>query len=149
MGWSVRRIVMVSVLAVICAARVGAGQPESGESPNWVPEMSFSYADPVTGERVECGESCRRFTVPAGVELDDTDDDSPQRLADLEAEAARLKSEAEQAMQGPSFYESTKERDDLMRKRDLLLAERQEIVIADYIAGMTDRFAEKVYEEFR
>ncbi len=37
---------------------------------NFVPELSLSYTDPGTGERVECGEDCRRFTVPAGVELE-------------------------------------------------------------------------------
>jgi len=33
------------------------------------------------------------------------------------------------------------------RFREMLLTETPEIVIADYIAGMTDRFAEKVYED--
>jgi hypothetical protein len=37
---------------------------------NFVPELSFSYTDPDTGERVECGKDCRRFDVPAGVELE-------------------------------------------------------------------------------
>lgn len=33
------------------------------------------------------------------------------------------------------------------RFREMLMTERDEIVIADYIAGMTDRYAEKVYHE--
>ena len=41
-----------------------------GDSPNFVPEMRLSYTDPVSGERVECGDACRRFEVPAGVDLE-------------------------------------------------------------------------------
>jgi hypothetical protein len=37
---------------------------------NFVPELTFSYTDPDTGQRVECAQDCRRFDVPAGVELD-------------------------------------------------------------------------------
>ena len=39
----------------------------------------------------------------------------------------------------------------LMPKRfeEMLLTEDKPIVIADYIAGMTDRFAAKMYAEFR
>ena len=33
------------------------------------------------------------------------------------------------------------------RFQEMLLTEEKEIVIADYIAGMTDRFAIKMYEE--
>jgi hypothetical protein len=32
--------------------------------------MTFSYVDSVTGERHECGGGCRRFEVPAGVDLE-------------------------------------------------------------------------------
>jgi dGTPase len=35
------------------------------------------------------------------------------------------------------------------RFQKMLISERREIVIADYIAGMTDRFAVKVYEELK
>ncbi len=35
------------------------------------------------------------------------------------------------------------------RFQEMLLAEEKEIVIADYIAGMTDRFAVKMYERFQ
>jgi hypothetical protein len=61
------------VLAAVCASvmltfpttvRGGASDP-----PNWAPELTFSYADPVSGERHECGGDCRRFEVPAGVDL--------------------------------------------------------------------------------
>ena len=62
------------VFAVVCtlaflmspaAATAGASDP-----PNFVPEMTFSYVDPVTGERHDCGVDCRRFEVPAGVDLE-------------------------------------------------------------------------------
>jgi dGTP triphosphohydrolase len=33
-----------------------------------------------------------------------------------------------------------------VRYQEMLLTERKQIVIADYIAGMTDRYAQKVYE---
>ena len=33
-------------------------------------ELGLAYTDPDSGERVECGENCRRFSVPAGVELE-------------------------------------------------------------------------------
>ena len=46
-------------------AVAGASSP-----PNWAPEMTFSYVDPVTGEHHECGGDCRRFEVPAGVDLE-------------------------------------------------------------------------------
>jgi hypothetical protein len=67
---SVWRIAVVSMVAAVCAVRVGADPPGTGGAPNWIPDVSFSYVDPATGERVECGESCRRFTVPDGVELE-------------------------------------------------------------------------------
>jgi hypothetical protein len=41
-----------------------------GLPPNWVPELSFSYVDPVSGERLQCEGDCRRFEVPAGVDLE-------------------------------------------------------------------------------
>jgi len=46
-------------------ASAGASGP-----PNLVPEMTLSYIDPVSGERHECGEGCRRFEIPAGVDLE-------------------------------------------------------------------------------
>jgi hypothetical protein len=55
--------------AALClfSSPVGAG-PES--PPNWVPELSFSYIDPASGERRQCGGDCRRFEVPPGVDLE-------------------------------------------------------------------------------
>jgi hypothetical protein len=68
--------------------------------------------------------------LPAGVELTDTESpETDRRMAEIEAEAARLKREAEIAMQGPSFRESTAARDKLMKERDVVLAERQEILM--------------------
>jgi hypothetical protein len=42
----------------------------ASDPPNFVPEMTFSYVDPVSDERHECGKDCRRFEVPAGVDLE-------------------------------------------------------------------------------
>jgi len=47
-----------------------AAQADGGASPNFVPELTLSYTDPASGERIECGDGCRRFTVPAGTLLD-------------------------------------------------------------------------------
>jgi len=41
-----------------------------GLPPSFVPQMDLSYIDPQSGELVSCGEGCRRFEVPDGVELD-------------------------------------------------------------------------------
>jgi len=59
-------VILVSAL-VLCPDAAVAG---AGDSPNYVPEMRLSYTDPVSGERVECGDACRRFEVPAGVDLE-------------------------------------------------------------------------------
>jgi hypothetical protein len=59
--------VMLAAILIQGAAPAVAG---TGDSPNFVPEMRLSYADPVSGERVECGDACRRFEVPAGVDLE-------------------------------------------------------------------------------
>jgi len=57
------------VLAAILASGVLPATALAAEPPNFVPEMTLSYTDPITGERVECGAGCRRFEVPAGVDL--------------------------------------------------------------------------------
>jgi dGTPase len=48
-----------------------------------------------------------------------------------------------------TLFEKFRENPKLMPERfqEMLLTEDTEIVIADYIAGMTDRYAEKRYEE--
>ena len=48
-----------------------------------------------------------------------------------------------------TIYEKLNDSPDLMPKRfqEMLLTEEKQIVIADYIAGMTDRYAEKKYTE--
>ena len=58
-------LALVPTLLTPSTAAAGASDP-----PNFVPEMTFSYIDPVTGERHECGDGCRRFEVPAGVDLE-------------------------------------------------------------------------------
>lgn len=42
---------------------------EDGLPPSFVPQMDLSYIDPQSGDLVSCGEGCRRFEVPDGVEL--------------------------------------------------------------------------------
>jgi hypothetical protein len=59
--------VTLSVTLILNAAPVVAA---SGASPNFIPEMTLSYSDPVNGAKVECGDGCRRFEVPAGVDLE-------------------------------------------------------------------------------
>lgn len=58
--------------AIGCLLQLGAfaAYVEGGGSPNFVPELTLSYADPDSGERFECGGDCRRFTVPAGTLLE-------------------------------------------------------------------------------
>lgn len=65
--------------AIGVAAMVGAcllpaaGNPalaQAGNASNFVPELTLSYLDPDSGKRFECGDACRRFSVPAGVELE-------------------------------------------------------------------------------
>jgi hypothetical protein len=58
-------IIVAAFLASANPAIAGASSP-----PNLAPELTFSYVDPVSGERQECGEDCRRFDVPAGVDLE-------------------------------------------------------------------------------
>jgi len=59
--------VTLSVILILNAAPVVAA---SGAPPNFIPEMTLSYSDPVSGAKVECGDGCRRFEVPAGVDLE-------------------------------------------------------------------------------
>jgi hypothetical protein len=73
----VRRSTVLRSEHLVCAAlavgvlwspsRATAG---ASAAPNWAPELTFSYVDPVTGEHHECGGDCRRFEVPAGVDLE-------------------------------------------------------------------------------
>lgn len=59
--------VILNAILILAAAPLIAGP---GAPPNFIPEMTLSYSDPVSGARVECGDGCRRFEVPAGVDLD-------------------------------------------------------------------------------
>ncbi len=59
---------MACTLLIVAAAIPASAQ--TGAAANFVPELSLAYTDPESGERVECGEDCRRFTAPAGVELE-------------------------------------------------------------------------------
>jgi len=59
---------------VVCGLMISSAAipapAETGSSTNFFPQLSLAYTDPESGERFECGEDCRRFTVPAGVELE-------------------------------------------------------------------------------
>jgi len=57
---------------ILTAILILAAEPliaDPGASPDFVPEMSLSYVNPNTGERVSCADGCRRFDVPDGVDL--------------------------------------------------------------------------------
>ena len=58
-------VFVVAILLSPTIAAAGASDP-----PNFVPEMTFSYVDPVNGEKHQCSGDCRRFEVPAGVDLE-------------------------------------------------------------------------------
>ena len=57
--------VLTPLLLLTTSAPAAEGLP-----PSFVPQMDLSYTDPHTGELVSCGEGCRRFEVPDGVELE-------------------------------------------------------------------------------
>jgi len=59
-------IVAVAVSAIVA----GTAEATGVSPPNYVPQLELSYLDPLTGERISCGEGCRRFEAPAGVELE-------------------------------------------------------------------------------
>lgn len=62
--------VMYILAAAVLAIGPGSAGASANPSPNFVPSMELSYLDPSTGERLSCGEGCRRLEVPAGVVLD-------------------------------------------------------------------------------
>jgi len=43
---------------------------EDGLPPSFVPQLDLSFIDPQSGALMSCGEGCRRFEVPDGVELE-------------------------------------------------------------------------------
>jgi hypothetical protein len=59
-------ILFVSLLLVAPAVVPAA----DGTLPSFVPRLVLSYVDPLSGETISCGEGCRRFEVPDGVELE-------------------------------------------------------------------------------
>ena len=59
--------VTLAAILILGAVPAVAGP---GAPPNFIPEMILSYSDPVSGAKVECGDGCRRFEVPAGVDLE-------------------------------------------------------------------------------
>lgn len=59
-----------STSVAMLAAGAHDVEPSTGEPPDFAPVMVLAYSDPDSGERVECGEGCRRFTVPDGVDLE-------------------------------------------------------------------------------
>ena len=69
-----RRLIGFALLAVAGASVLLSAPFVSAEAgggaPNFVPELTLSFIDPESGDRLECGRECRRFEVPAGVELE-------------------------------------------------------------------------------
>jgi len=59
-------IVLMLLLLLTTPAPVLA---EEGLPPSFVPQLDLSFIDPQSGALVSCGEGCRRFEVPDGVEL--------------------------------------------------------------------------------
>ena len=65
------RSTVLAVLALLLFLTTTAPIPAAdGRPPSFVPQMDLSYIDPQSGELVTCGEGCRRFEVPDGVELE-------------------------------------------------------------------------------
>ena len=64
------RSTVSAALALLLFVMTSAPIPAAdGLPPSFVPQMHLSYIDPQSGELVTCGEGCRRFEVPDGVEL--------------------------------------------------------------------------------
>jgi hypothetical protein len=65
------RPLVFGVLMLTLLLTTPASAPAAdGLPPRFAPQMDLSYIDPHTGESVSCGEGCRRFEVPDGVELE-------------------------------------------------------------------------------
>jgi hypothetical protein len=58
-----------SALLVIGAV-VPAVAEERAAAPDFTPVVALAFTDPSTGERVECAQGCRRFSVPDGAVLE-------------------------------------------------------------------------------
>lgn len=62
---------VAGILFFWCLALVPvSGAVDGGAPPSFVPQLELSYVDPISGEVVSCGQGCRRFEVPDGVELE-------------------------------------------------------------------------------
>jgi hypothetical protein len=59
-----------AAMIVVFALAPWIASAVDGTPPSFVPRLDLSYVDPVSGEKVSCGEGCRRFEVPDGVVLD-------------------------------------------------------------------------------
>ena len=62
--------ILHTLIPVVLFAVTAAASDVEGTPPNFVPEMVLSYVDPASGEKISCGQGCRRFEVPDGVELE-------------------------------------------------------------------------------
>lgn len=63
------RVLHSLILVGLVAVPVFASEVD-GSPPDFVPEMVLSYVDPSSGERISCGQGCRRFEVPDGALLE-------------------------------------------------------------------------------
>jgi hypothetical protein len=64
-----RDLVTVIPLTLLLATPVVAAAAD-GAPPSFIPQLNLSYVDPISREVVSCGQGCRRFEVPDGVELE-------------------------------------------------------------------------------
>lgn len=65
-----RALVATPILCVLLTLHAVADDSGGAPPPNFVPELSLSYVDPLSGERISCAEDCRKLSVPAWVELE-------------------------------------------------------------------------------
>jgi len=127
------------------SASASPNTPPSSVAPATVPPASFSTSLPIEGRiRVKVGRSKRKngvgaqvWLLPATFQPDGVGEagaaEDAERLAVLDAEASRLKKEADRALQKiTNFTEATEAHDDLMSQRRKVLSERQDILAVQH-----------------
>ena len=83
-------------------------------------------------KKVAAGASVMLLPASVGLDADSAPPETAERLADLEAQAARLQKDIEKAMQMSNFTEATRRRDELRRERNGILEERQQVLAAEH-----------------
>jgi len=110
-----------------------ASQPATLTVPTGVPvegliKVKFSRIK----KKVAAGAPVMLIPATVGLGDDPMTPETAKRLADLEAEAARLQEEIEKAMQVSNFTEAVQRRDELRRERSGILEERQRVLAAEH-----------------